>query len=289
MIKLPEYPLAQSLGSILEAARERAGQQMKADSLRLAFSCIDLTSLNTTDGPTHIRRMVQKVNSFATDFPTMPHVAAICVYPNFASTVKETLNNENIGIAVVTGVFPSSQSFIDVKTYESRRAVEAGASELDMVISVGAMLEGYEQQVFDEIKAIKEAAGHAHLKVILESGSLPAEAIWRASMLALEAGADFIKTSTGKTEPAATPEAAVIMCHAIKHHYQTTGRMAGFKPAGGIRTSADAMLYMAIVEQVLGSDWMTPEWFRLGASSLANELLNDIARIENRPDGIRYF
>jgi deoxyribose-phosphate aldolase len=218
-------------------------------------------------------------------------VAAICVYPPLVKKVAETLLDKTIGIASVAAGFPSSQTYIDVKVLESRKAVEDGATEIDIVISLGTWLSGDYQTVFNEIKAIKQAIGKAHLKVILETGALATvEHIWNASIIAMGAGADFIKTSTGKMEPAATPEAAYIMCEAIKAYKAQTAKMVGLKPAGGMVQPDDALLYLAIVEMVLGSQWMNNTWFRLGASRLANNLVKDIVSLETgKTVEIKYF
>jgi deoxyribose-phosphate aldolase len=253
--------------------------------IRDCLGFIDLTSLNTTDTREGIGAMVKRVNEFGENYPEFHNVAAICVYPNFVSTVKNNLNAGNVRCAAVAGVFPSSQSFTEVKILESRLAAENGADEIDIVISLGTFLSGDIGTVKDEIKAIKAAIGSAHLKVILESGTIADEGlIYKASIAALESGADFIKTSTGKTEPAATPEAAVVMCRAIKDFYDSTGEKRGFKPAGGIVTKDDAITYYAIVDSVLGNGWLNPEFFRIGASRLANNLLSEYYKKE-----IKYF
>jgi deoxyribose-phosphate aldolase len=237
------------------------------------LSFIDLTSLNATDTPAQITTMTEKVNQFPATFPNFPHVAAICVYPALVPTVKRSLQLPGVQIAAVGAGFPASQTFIEVKCDECKRAVDAGAHEIDIVISLGAFLAGDHNRVQEEIRKIKVVIGHAHLKVILETGALTPEQIHTASQIAIEAGADFIKTSTGKMEPAATPEAAWIMAHVIKTHYAKTGKKIGLKPAGGIVTANDALIYYAIVKDVLGSAWLTPSLFRLGASRLANNLL----------------
>jgi len=255
---------------------------LKIDALRSpevltqCFSFIDLTSLNATDSYEKISGMMEKVNEFQQQFPQLPNVGAVCVYPNFVPITRHILRAPEVKIAAVGAGFPSSQTFIEVKCDECKRTVDAGADEIDIVISLGTFLaQGYEK-VQDEIMQIKKAIGKAHLKVILETGALNAEQIAIASKISIEAGADFIKTSTGKMEPAATPEAAWIMCHAIKAHYDKTGEKVGFKPAGGMITSDDALIYYAIVKTVLGDAWLTPKLFRLGASRLANNLLTDI-------------
>ncbi|MDR3180848.1 MAG: deoxyribose-phosphate aldolase [Prevotellaceae bacterium] len=248
------------------------------------LSFIDLTSLNATDTPEKISAMAEKVNRFPAAFPGVPHVAAICVYPALVPAVKQSLQLPGVQIAAVGAGFPASQTFIEVKCDECKRAVDAGAHEIDIVISLGTFLAGNHNRVQEEIGKIKAAIGHAHLKVILETGALTPEQIHAASQIAIEAGADFIKTSTGKMEPAATPEAAWIMAHAIKAHYVKTGKKTGLKPAGGIVTAADALVYYAIVKEVLGDEWLTPSLFRLGASRLANNLLTGLLKTD-----IKYF
>ncbi|MDR2450144.1 MAG: deoxyribose-phosphate aldolase [Prevotellaceae bacterium] len=245
---------------------------------------MDLTSLNANDTPAQITTMTEKVNQLPTAFPGFPHVAAICVYPALVPVVKRALQLPDVQIAAVGAGFPASQTFIEVKCDECKRAVDAGAHEIDIVISLGTFLAGDHNRVQEEIGKIKAAIGHAHLKVILETGALTPEQIRTASQIAIEAGADFIKTSTGKMDPAATPEAAWIMAHVIKEHYLKTGKKTGLKPAGGIVTANDALLYYAIVKEVLGSAWLTPSLFRLGASRLANNLLTGLTKT-----AIKYF
>jgi len=261
------------------------------ENLKKILSLIDLTTLNTTDTNGKVIDLCNKVNSFASHFPGYQNVAAICVFPSFVGLVKKTLTTKNINIASVVGGFPSSQTFISVKLAETSIAVEKGADEVDMVISVGKFLEKDYQQVSDEVALIKAAAGKAHVKVILETGALPNyNDIYVASMLAMEAGADFIKTSTGKMEPAATPEAVYVMTKAMKEYYEKTKRMVGIKPAGGVVTPAQALVHFAIVKEVLGEAWLTPQWFRLGASRLANNLLSKVAEIETgKTIDINYF
>ncbi|MHC1691296.1 MAG: deoxyribose-phosphate aldolase [Bacteroidales bacterium] len=269
----------------LQKIKENLQKWNRPEILAACIGHMDLTSLNSTDTKSKIEKMVEKVNNFPVNFPKYPSVAAICVYPNFAEVVKKKLNSQDVNVAVVGGVFPSSQSFLEVKTEECRIAVEKGADEVDIVLSLSHFLEGEYELAAKEISSIKKAIAPAHLKVILETGALSTpEAIEKASVLAMEAGADFIKTSTGKMEPAATPEAAIVMCRAIKEHYRKTGKKVGFKPAGGISTPQDAILYYAIVDTILGEEWLNPELFRLGASRLANNLLTEL---ENRP--INYF
>lgn len=219
----------------------------------------------------------EKVNQFDDEFPDLKNVAAICVYPNFAPIVKNTLEVDGVNIACVSGGFPSSQTFIEVKIAETAMAISQGANEIDIVISVGKFLSGAYEEMCDEIEELKAVCKDNHLKVILETGALKsASNIKKASILAMYSGADFIKTSTGKQQPAATPEAAYVMCEAIKEYYQKTGRKVGFKPAGGINTVNDAVVYYTIVKEVLGEEWLSNEWFRLGTSRLANLLLSEI-------------
>lgn len=256
---------------------EEGKKLISKEILKLTFSCIDLTTLNATDTVSHIAAFVHKVNLFRQEFSFLPNVGAICVYPNMASVVKENLAEEGVRIASVAGGFPSSMTFLDLKVEEARLAVIHGADEIDIVLPLWAFLEENLDYCQQEIRTIKKAIGDARLKVILETGVLqdPGK-IWHASLLSLDAGADFIKTSTGKVNISATPEAAIIMCQALKYRYETTGEMHGFKPAGGIATSSDAMVYVAIVKDILGDRWLHNQWFRIGASRLANNLLSDI-------------
>jgi deoxyribose-phosphate aldolase len=246
------------------------------------LNSVDLTSLNTSDNKSNILHLTGKVNSFSGRFSNIPNVAAICVYPNFVSVVKEKLTVKNVKIASVAGAFPSSQTFRNIKVTECKMAVEAGADEIDIVMPVGAFLGNDFEFVAGEIREIKEALGEKHLKVIVESGLLgDSEQIFKASMIAMDAGADFIKTSTGKTAVSATPEAAYIMSRAIMDFYTETGIKVGFKAAGGIVTSSDALTYYHIVSSCLGEDWLTNSLFRIGASRLANNILADISGTRN--------
>lgn len=250
---------------------------------KFLFNCIDLTTLKTTDSEESVLRFTERVNDFENEFPELKNVAAICVYPNFANIVSQSLEVEEVGIACVSAGFPSSQTFTEVKIAETAMALHEGATEIDIVISVGKFLSGDYEGMCDEIEEIKEVCGEKHLKVILETGALgSAENIKKASILAMYSGADFIKTSTGKQEPAATPEAAYVMCEAIKEYYQKTGRQIGFKPAGGINTVHDAIVYYTIVKEMLGEKWLTNKLFRLGTSRLANLLLSDISDKETK-------
>lgn len=244
---------------------------------KFLFNCIDLTTLNTTDSDESVMRFTEKVNRFDDEFPDLKNVAAICVYPNFAQVVKDTLEVEGINIACVSGGFPSSQTFTEVKIAETAMALADGADEIDIVIPVGAFLSGDYETMCEEIMELKETCKEHHLKVILETGALEtASNIKKASILSMYSGADFIKTSTGKQQPAATPEAAYVMCQAIKEYYEQTGNKVGFKPAGGINTVNDALIYYTIVKEVLGKEWLSNELFRLGTSRLANLLLSEI-------------
>ncbi len=252
------------------------------DSLRTpevlaqCFGFIDLTSLNATDTYDKITGMMEKVNHFQQQFPQLPNVGAVCVYPNLVPITRHILRAPEVKIAAVGAGFPAAQTFIEVKCDECRRAVDAGADEIDIVIPLGAFLANNFDKVQEEIMQIKKAIGNAQLKVILETGALNTDQIAIAGKIAIEAGADFIKTSTGKMEPAATPEAAWVMCHTIKSHFENTGEKIGFKPAGGIVTADEALTYYAIVKTVLGDAWLTPTFFRIGASRLANNLLSAI-------------
>lgn len=260
-------------------------QYSNTENLKKIFSLIDLTSLNTEDNSINIKSMALKVNDFKNHYSGMPNVAAICVYPSMVSCIKETLSITELGLASVGGGFPSSQTFLNIKIEECKQAVKNGATEVDIVLSVGKFFEGDYDFCFNEIKDIKSAIGDKHLKVILESGTLKSsQQIWEASILAMEAGADFIKTSTGKQNPAATTDAVYVMTKAIKAFYDVTGKKIGIKPAGGISTKEDALAYFAIVKENLGNEWINPELFRIGASRLANNLLSDIYQKE-----IKYF
>jgi deoxyribose-phosphate aldolase len=246
------------------------------------LNSIDLTSLNTTDNKSHILHLTGKVNSFSGRFSNIPNVAAICVYPNFVTVVKEKLKVKSVNIAAVAGAFPSSQTFRSIKISECKMACEAGANEIDIVFPVGAFLGNDFAMVADEILEIREALGEKRLKVIVESGLLgDYEQIFKASMIAMDAGADFIKTSTGKTPVSATPEAAFVMCRAILNFYTETGIRVGFKAAGGITTTSDALTYYHIVKYCLGKEWLNNSLFRIGASRLANNILADISGTGN--------
>ena len=262
------------LDKILKAVHDNLENWNTPNNLALCLSCIDLTTLNTTDTRNRVEGFAAKVNGFREKYPQYPLPAAICVYSKWGETVKNALK-EDVKVAVVAGGFPNSQTFLEVKLLECRMAVEAGADEVDVVLPLNLFMQGEYEAAAKEIAAMKEAVGEKHLKVILETGAIASsEKIHEASMLAMEAGADFIKTSTGKQEPGATPAAAIVMCNSIKEYYRKTGRKVGFKPAGGISTVKDALCYLAIVDTILGKEWLTPELFRIGASRLANNLLS---------------
>lgn len=262
---------------VAELIETKAAGNNTEEVKKFLFNCIDLTTLSSSDSDESVMHFTEKVNQFDDEFPDLKNVAAICVYPNFAPIVKDTLEVDGVNIACVSGGFPSSQTFIEVKIAETAMAISQGANEIDIVISVGKFLSGAYEEMCDEIEELKAVCKDNHLKVILETGALKsASNIKKASILAMYSGADFIKTSTGKQQPAATLEAAYVMCEAIKEYYQKTGRKVGFKPAGGINTVNDAVVYYTIVKEVLGEEWLSNEWFRLGTSRLANLLLSEI-------------
>lgn len=249
------------------------------------LNSVELTSLKTTDNEDSILRFVEKVNKFDDIYPELGHVATVCVYPSYAKVCHDALENEDVEIVCVSGSFPSSQTFMEVKVAETALAISEGATEIDIVMPVGKFLNDDYEGMCDEIEEIKNVCGDRPLKVILETGCLKtASNIMKASILAMYAGADYIKTSTGKLTPAATPEAALVMCKAIKQYYDNTGIQIGFKPAGGMKTAEDALTYYTIVKEVLGEKWLTNKYFRLGTSSLANKLLSDI-----KGEDIKFF
>lgn len=241
------------------------------------FNAIDLTALNSTDTVESITKMVERVNAFESEYPELPNVAAICTYPNFAVVVKGALEVSNVEVAVVAGGFPSSQTFQEIKTAESSLAVADGATEVDIVLNLGLFYAGNYEEACDEIAEIKESIRNARLKVILETGALKTAAdIKKASILSMYSGADFIKTSTGKVYPGATLEAAYVMCKCIKEYYDKTGNMVGFKVAGGVSSTDDAVKYYTIVKEILGEKWMNNKYFRIGTSRAANYILSSI-------------
>ncbi len=246
----------------------------KVAGIRLAIGCMDLTTLEGKDSEGRIRSLCAKALHPAPHLPDVPSVAAVCVYPNLVLAAKEALRGTSVKVASVATAFPSGQSSMEVKLADTAAAIAAGADEIDMVIDRGAFLAGHYRAVYDEIVAIKAACGSVHLKVILETGELGSyDAVRRASDLALEAGADFIKTSTGKVGTNATFPVAVTMCEAIRDYARRTGRRAGLKVAGGVRNTKQAMTYLVIIKETLGESWLTPDLFRIGASSLLDDLL----------------
>ncbi len=250
---------------------------------RFLMGSIELTTLKTTDSMESVLAFTERVNKFEDTYPDLPHVATICVYPCFASVVSQSLEVEGVEIACVSGSFPSSQALIEVKAVETGLAVKDGATEIDIVMPVGKYLSGDYEGVAEDIMELKAACREAPMKVILETGCLPSGTdIKRASLISMYAGADYIKTSTGKEKISATPEAAYIMCQAIKEYYDETGIQIGFKPAGGINTVTDALTYYTIVKEVLGEQWLTNKWFRLGTSRLANLLLSELLGEETK-------
>ena len=250
---------------------------------KFLLGSVELTSLKTTDSEESIMAFTERVNQFDDSYPMLPHVATICVYPCFAKTVAETLEVEGVEIACVSGSFPSSQTFTEINIAETALAIKDGATEIDIVLPVGKFLSGNYEDVADEIAEMKAVCGERKMKVILETGCLKtASNIKKAALLAMYAGADYIKTSTGKLEPAATPEAAYVMCQAIKEYYEKTGIQIGFKPAGGLNSVMDALIYYTIVKEVLGEKWLTNEWVRMGTSRLANLLLSEIIGEETK-------
>ena len=250
---------------------------------KFLMGSVELTTLKTTDSEESVLAFTERVNAFEDAYPDLPHVATICVYPCFAQIVSQSLEVEGVEVACVSGSFPSSQAVMEVKTVETALALRDGATEIDIVMSVGKFLSGDYETVCDEIGELKAICGNRKMKVILETGLLgSAENIKKASILAMYAGADYIKTSTGKEKPAATPEAAYVMCQAIKEYYEKTGIQIGFKPAGGLNTVHDALVYYTIVKEVLGEKWLTNQWLRLGTSRLANLLLSEVVGEETK-------
>lgn len=286
--KLQEYAPAPTVEEVAEkvaAARVAAKANENTDVYKFCYSTIDLTTLACTDSVESVTRFARRAAEFYIDYPHIPNVASICVYPPFVETVGLAVDGTPMRITSVSGGFPASQTFLEVKVLETAMAIENGADEIDIVINVGELLEGRVDEMASEIEVLREEASDVVLKVIIESGALKTpELIRKASLLSMMAGADFVKTSTGKIDVAATPEAAVVMCEAIRDYYAKTGRKVGFKAAGGVRTAEDAALYYTIVEQTLGKEWLTPELFRIGASSVANNLISAIEGKE-----VKYF
>ena len=273
-LEITDSEVSQAVKTIIaEKVHENDTPEVK----KFLMGSIELTTLKTTDSDESVLAFTERVNQFDEQYPTLPHVATICVYPRFAKVVSETLETDGVEIACVSGSFPSSQALLEVKTVETALALKDGATEIDMVMSVGAFLSGDYETVCEEIQEMKATCGDHKMKVILETGCLKtAKNIKTASILAMYSGADYIKTSTGKLEPAATPEAAYVMCQAIKEYYEETGIQIGFKPAGGLNSVTDALIYYTIVKEVLGERWLTNQWLRLGTSRLANMLLSEV-------------
>jgi deoxyribose-phosphate aldolase len=251
----------------------------KVAGLKLAVRMMDLTTLEGKDTPGKVRQMCAKALTPLAEDPSIGPCAAVCVYPNLVPVAKDALAGSTVKVASVATAFPSGQSPLDVKLADVRRAVELGADEIDMVIDRGAMLAGDYAKVFDEIAATKEACGAAHLKVILETGELGSyDVVRKASEIGIAAGGDFIKTSTGKVQPAATPAVTLVMLEAIRDHYYATGRRIGMKPAGGVRTAKQSLHYLVLVKETLGDAWLTPDLFRFGASALLNDVLMQLEK-----------
>ena len=285
-------PNQEAMGRALELIASNLENIASEQVYRDCFSMMDLTTLKTDDTPASVTRLVEKVNSFRMSFPEWPLPASVCVYPNFASVVRNARKCD-FNITVVSACFPSSQSFLEVKLKECELAVEQGADEVDIVLALNAFLAGDYESAAEEIRRVRECIDAVaarqgrtvHLKVILETGLLRTpEAIADASFLAMEAGADFIKTSTGKVDVNATPAAAYVMCECIARYYEMTGRKVGFKPAGGISSAADALCYYTIVSSILGKEWLNKDLFRFGVSRVANSLL---AAVEQKT--VSYF
>lgn len=278
---LDEYSTAPTEEEIATAIKkiteEKVGKNRNKEALKTIYSCLDLTSLKCTDNAESILTLTEEVNNFEEKYPYLKNVAAICVYPNFANIVSQSLEAESVEVACVSGGFPSSQTFSEVKIAETALALQEGATEIDIVLSIGKFLSGDYESLCDEIQELKDLCGDRTLKVILETGILrSAEKIRKAAILSMYSGADFIKTSTGKEAVGATPEATYIMCRTIKEYHAKTGRKIGFKAAGGISTIDDALLYYTIVEETLGKEWLDSKLFRIGTSRLAATLLNEI-------------
>ncbi len=277
---LNEYVAAPSVEEVareVAALREAAAENHNADVYRFCYSAIDLTTLSCNDSTASVSAFAERCMEFYTAYPHIPNVASICIYPSFVETVGLVVDGSPMRITAVAGGFPSSQTFLEVKMLEAAMAIENGADEIDIVLNAGKMLTGAYDEAANEIEVLRAESAGTVLKVILETGALKTpELIRKASLLSMFAGADFIKTSTGKIDVAATPEAAVVMCHAIRDYHERTGRRVGFKAAGGVRSAEDAALYYTIVERILGREWLTVDLFRIGASSAANNLLSAI-------------
>ncbi len=287
--KLQQYAPAPTEAEVAQEVariREAAQRNMNPEVYKFCYSTIDLTTLSCNDSVESVTKFARRAVEFYQDFPHIPNVASICVYPSFVDTVGLAVDGTPMRITSVAAGFPASQTFLEVKMLEVAMAIENGADEVDIVLNVGKMLTGAYDEAANEVEVIRgEMDESVILKVIIESGALKTpELIRKASLLSMFAGTDFVKTSTGKIDVAATPEAAVVMCQAIRDYYEKTGRKVGFKAAGGVRTAEDAALYYTIVEEILGEEWLTTDLFRIGASSAANNL---ISAIEGSP--VKYF
>lgn len=277
----------QSIEKFLEELRLSVHMPPDKEVLTRLFSILDLTSLSEKDNASNIGKLCEQVNLLDDSYPDMPSPAAICVYPELVLLSRTKINNPLVNIASVGGGFPASQTFIEVKLREIELAIEAGAEEIDIVLSVGKFTIGLYEEVFEEISMIKALLGSHHLKVILETGSLAnLSEVRKASFLAMDAGADFIKTSTGKTGIGASPDSFTVMCQAIREYYEKTGKKVGIKPAGGISDVPTALEYYSIVKSILGEEWINPEKFRIGASRLANAIL---AMYYEKDENFKYF
>lgn len=285
---LQEYAPAPTKAEVADKVamlKAAAAANCNTEVYKLCLSAVDLTTLSCEDSAESVTAMARRAAEFYIDYPTLVNVASVCVYPPFVENVGLAIDGTPMRITSVAGGFPASQTFLEVKMLEVAMAIENGADEVDIVLNVGKMLSGNYDEAANEVEVLREESEGATLKVILETGALHSpELIYNASLLAMAAGADFVKTSTGKITEGATPEAAVVMCLAIAEYHRKTGRRIGFKAAGGVRTAADAALYYTIVKELLSEEWLTPELFRIGASSLANELLSAIEGKE-----IKYF
>ena len=280
-VHLNDEKVSAEVASLIEKNRDKYDTP---EVLNALLGTVELTTLQVTDSQESVLKFVEKVNNFADAHPELPHLATVCVYPNFAKIVSESLEADKVEIACVSGGFPSSQTFLEIKTTETALAIHDGATEIDMVLSVGTFLSGDYETCADEIAELKAVCGERALKVILETGALQsAELIKKASLLSIYAGADFIKTSTGKISIAATPEAACVMCQTIKEYHAKTGTWIGFKAAGGISTVKDAVDYYTIVCELLGEEYIKSGLFRIGTSRLANLLVQAITGTDEKP------
>ena len=285
---LQEYapaPTAESVAAQVASLKAAAAENGNIDIYKRCLAAVDLTTLSCSDSAESVAALARRAAEFYIDYPDLQNVASVCVYPPFVENVGLAIDGTPMRITSVAGGFPSSQTFLEVKMLEVAMAIENGADEVDIVLNVGEILAGNYDEAANEVEVLREESEGATLKVILETGALRSPGlIYNAALLSMAAGADFIKTSTGKIDIGATPEAAVVMCQAIGEYFRKTGRRVGFKAAGGVRTKEDAVLYYTIVKELLGEEWLTPELFRIGASSLANSLLSAIEGHE-----VKYF